>query len=831
MQYPAMIVKETEHTGITGAVHRFDTETSRVYSTNTLFYALQGSCTCFYAGQTWAMQKGDIFFLWEGEPIQLQTDGCHLLLCSIPSATLEGKQRNIVCNSADFQDKSPFHPLVELLHEIIAAQYHSSPFSHLRLQSLWMQFLYLLLNAFYQPDASAPQQADVPSDAISKTRRRQVFSEILDTLEKNYQSSISLNDLAALYYYNPSYLSKLFVKYTGLHFSDYMTELRLKKALPLLTQTNLEIGVISDRTGFSNPRSFQKAFQKKYRLRPSRYRTDYCNAAQSQPQEDIRENIRHFMELGILPVPNSSVEIKFPQKPGTAIPPSYLYAGRFLISNAAPCDLNKKNNVLNINRARDLLLDTIQENIRTLQKEIGFEYLSCHGLLSDDMQIFFQEDSRLFPDSSIAGNIYFDFTLYEKIFRFAKETGLKFIIHLAYTPSILARESEHARAKSGSLLAMPRSMEQWNSYIAEFFTFFYQKFGDWLLGCPVVLWQVPDIEINLLGSITEEEYFELYRNTWQTIKNLFPEIKISSPTISCEQTSLSFEKNFLAYCSRNNCVPDMISLTYISNIQPLSHLHHCSLQCRNFEEETRRILHSLNLDESMPIHLPEYYYTFGYNTICDSMIGAIFPLRILLENHQHFQDMGYWTTCDFTTDTFHWHRQFSGNHGIFTHTGGRKPIYYTLLFLSRLGEECLGMGNGYIVTKKKASLQLLLFYDIPENEWPEPFTEKNALEFYRMFPEREISLDIEGFTEPSLRLKEYYLNYEIGGSYEVWFRSGGTLLTETGNPEDVFSSAPAIFVHRQNLANGILHYQQSLKPFEIRFVEICRELDIPPSPH
>ncbi len=61
----------------------------------------------------------------------------------------------------------------------------------------------------------------------------------------------------------------------GTTFFDYLTLFRLEKALPQLTYTKKTVAEIAYDCGFSNLRSFNRAFKRHIALTPSEYRKNF----------------------------------------------------------------------------------------------------------------------------------------------------------------------------------------------------------------------------------------------------------------------------------------------------------------------------------------------------------------------------------------------------------------------------------------------------------------------------------------------------------------------------------------------------------------------------
>lgn len=107
---------------------------------------------------------------------------------------------------------------------------------------------------------------------LKKSSGKKVIEEILGLIDNYYYTDLSLNDLAAKYYINLSYLSQLFKTETGENFIDYLTKVRIEKAKELLKSTELKTYKISELVGYSNSRYFSDVFQKNVGVTPTTFR-------------------------------------------------------------------------------------------------------------------------------------------------------------------------------------------------------------------------------------------------------------------------------------------------------------------------------------------------------------------------------------------------------------------------------------------------------------------------------------------------------------------------------------------------------------------------------
>lgn len=109
-----------------------------------------------------------------------------------------------------------------------------------------------------------------PADCESQTDTR--FEKILSYIHHQYTDpSLSISKIADMFFYNKKYLSSLFVKKTGVHFSEYLNQLKIQQAELLMKQPDLSISVIAAKCGFTNASYFSKVFKDAKGCSPQEY--------------------------------------------------------------------------------------------------------------------------------------------------------------------------------------------------------------------------------------------------------------------------------------------------------------------------------------------------------------------------------------------------------------------------------------------------------------------------------------------------------------------------------------------------------------------------------
>ena len=92
-------------------------------------------------------------------------------------------------------------------------------------------------------------------------------------VDRNYTDcECTLSGIAKSLYVSPGYLSAAFKETVGESFVDYMTGLRMTKAMQLIAGTELMIYEVAIMVGYENPTYFSTVFKKTAGISPKYYR-------------------------------------------------------------------------------------------------------------------------------------------------------------------------------------------------------------------------------------------------------------------------------------------------------------------------------------------------------------------------------------------------------------------------------------------------------------------------------------------------------------------------------------------------------------------------------
>lgn len=96
---------------------------------------------------------------------------------------------------------------------------------------------------------------------------------VKDVIERRYrEEDFSLMDAAEELHLSPQHLSRLFHKEMGITFIDYLTRVRIRKAIDLFYQEDMKMYEIAENVGYATQHYFSSVFKKNMGVSPAEYR-------------------------------------------------------------------------------------------------------------------------------------------------------------------------------------------------------------------------------------------------------------------------------------------------------------------------------------------------------------------------------------------------------------------------------------------------------------------------------------------------------------------------------------------------------------------------------
>ncbi|WP_449539121.1 response regulator transcription factor [Ferdinandcohnia sp. Marseille-Q9671] len=108
--------------------------------------------------------------------------------------------------------------------------------------------------------------------SVNLTNRNEDILKAQKYVQIHYGEKISLNEVASHLHLNPSYFSRMYKKETGEGFVEYVTKVKMAKAIELLDHSTKSVEQIACELGYESKSYFLRTFKKYYGVSPKSYR-------------------------------------------------------------------------------------------------------------------------------------------------------------------------------------------------------------------------------------------------------------------------------------------------------------------------------------------------------------------------------------------------------------------------------------------------------------------------------------------------------------------------------------------------------------------------------
>lgn len=165
-------------------------------------------------------------------------------------------------------DTEIYHEIYNNLMQMVDIYFENLPFWELDIHAKFMMLI-SQIGKYYQ-------NCKLSDDKIPKKQKYNNMQTILNYIDSNYTSDISLEETASKLGFSKFYFAHLFKKHTNITFYNYLIHKRIQKAQSLLKYDD-SITDIAMQSGFNNLTTFCRAFKKITNYTPSEYRNKFYN--------------------------------------------------------------------------------------------------------------------------------------------------------------------------------------------------------------------------------------------------------------------------------------------------------------------------------------------------------------------------------------------------------------------------------------------------------------------------------------------------------------------------------------------------------------------------
>ena len=389
-------------------------------------------------------------------------------------------------------------------------------------------------------------------------------------------------------------------------------------------------------------------------------------------------------------------------------------------------------------RACEGLRAAWQDQLRTVVKDCGFRYLRFHGLFHDDMFVYREVDGR----------VTYNFQYVDELFDKLLEIGIRPFVEFGFCPGDLATEQGTVfwwKANG----APPKDFGKWAELIEKTVRHWIDRYGmDEVRKWYFEVWNEPNLSQFFRG--TKSQYFELYKVTVQTVKAIDAQLRVGGPATSafvpdarfdgekedasCQGSTLEaadidvldwrpvWVEQFLKFCAQNRRPVDFVSTHPYPTDWALDEHGKGRRLARGVgatphDVALLRSIVSASAYKKAEIHLTEWSTSPSPRDFThDTLHAAAYVVKAIVESLGVVESLSYWTFTDIFEENGAGDSIFHGGFGMINLQGIVKPVFHIYRFLNALGDQCIGRGDGFILTKhqRTGTLTGLAYHYPPE---------------------------------------------------------------------------------------------------------------------
>ncbi len=646
---------------------------------------------------------------------------------------------------------------------------------------------------------------ELPEEPDEKFNEQMRIKNIEHYVRDRYTLPLSLEELAEVMFFSPSYMSKFFKKHFNMSFSKYLTKIRLEHAVAEISKANgsKSLTRIAMDNGFPNNTSFISAFKSQYGITPSEYTKELSVKSESLPADHTPSvNPAHIKEyLKSISLNDSD---SLPQ------------TGAMVEADSTVRQtLNKYwNKLINIARASELFDRDMRECLLMMKSELGIGYVRFWDLYSLITLLNFEPDRN-----------EYNFTKLDRIFDFLVESGLYPFLELGFKPYLLIKQTDvginyMVTRQSEIIFQTPKEYE-------DFVYAFLEHYVDRYELEEVEKWCFEQwIDPRLITNNDYSKYFDMFEAAYRAIKRVSPHIKIGGGGISYSDDDY---KSILRSWHNRPCHPDYFSCYCYPYTTLLSGRAHRSMAHQ--VEALRDAVAEAGFPMRIDCCVTEWNFTVSdRNPLNDSCFKAAYIVKNVLEGIGHLNLCGYWYASDLISEYADTNLILSGGNGLLSRDSIKKPAYHAFALLNTLGkfliyndEACAittnGHGNYSVICHnyKRPNMEYVIKTEdgLQIKDLPKYFVDNNRKVF---------RFRIKNVENGSYRVKIRSMSDENGSIHSEWENMdfSGRL-----SKEDVEYlkriCVPRITITEYEAKENTLFIESILLPQEIQHIHITRK--------
>ena len=364
------------------------------------------------------------------------------------------------------------------------------------------------------------------------------------------------------------------------------------------------------------------------------------------------------------------------------------------------------------------------DQLKAVQKDIGFKFIRGHGLFCDDMGIYqeFKDREGLtkkfedFPnykeyaeyvDKNAKRITEYNFTYLDRVVDSYLELNIRPFLELGFMPKKLASGDNTIFYWKGNTTP-PKDYKKWTDLVQATLRHLIARYGEAeVLTWPIEVWNEPNLP-GFWKDADMEEYFKLYELTAKAIKKVNKAFKVGGPAI-CGGADKKWMVGFLDFLTKKKPPIDFISRHHYTTEFPDYKGHYGYAKLMPLDEtlqtlrDCRKIINRYPDYKNLPFYITEFNTSYIPNCpLHDTNLNAAYIGRTLAEIGDYATGYSYWTFGDVFEENGIPFTPFHGGFGLLANGGIPKPTFWTFKFFKDLKaneEKCLYRDKNIVIVK------------------------------------------------------------------------------------------------------------------------------------
>ncbi|WP_205471592.1 glycosyl hydrolase [Nocardioides sp. SYSU D00038] len=298
--------------------------------------------------------------------------------------------------------------------------------------------------------------------------------------------------------------------------------------------------------------------------------------------------------------------------------------------------------------------------LRAAHDELGVTHVRAHAILCDDVGVYREDED---------GDPVHDFSGVDRVYDHVRSLGLYPVVEVSFMPHDLAADPTKTVFGYGAIISPPKDWERWHALVRDLTAHLLERYGDEVVEhWSFEVWNEANLEVFWSG--TPEEYLRLYDVTVDAIRSVDDRLVVGGPS----SAAAGWVEELLAHAERTGTPVDFVS-THTYGSPPL---------------DFRPMLERYGRADT-PIWWTEWGVTpTHFNEVSDAVFSGTFLLRGMASAMGRIEALSYWVVSDHFEELGRPPSLLHGGFGLRTVGELRKPRWWALAMLERLGPHRLG---------------------------------------------------------------------------------------------------------------------------------------------